>query len=172
MASRWPQRFSPAALMSFSISRSVRYSRGPSGSVNCYIYCHWGVHSGRCIFHCFPQRWLETVTVLARSVTVPIGLQTVTEGKERRSTWVKNQVGTSRGQCPLYPPKAHMCSATRHVRFVPIADIGQLFDHLVGAGESNDGGWTFGLLVQLCAFHFYTQSSNANKKNPINPLSS
>jgi hypothetical protein len=28
------------------------------------IYCHWGVHSGRCIFHCFPQCWLETVTVL------------------------------------------------------------------------------------------------------------
>ena len=28
MASRWSQRFSPAALMSFSISRSVRYSRG------------------------------------------------------------------------------------------------------------------------------------------------
>ena len=29
-----------------------------------------------------------------------------------------------------------MCSATRHVRFVPIADIAPvLFDHLVGAGE-------------------------------------
>ena len=35
----------------------------PNGSVNCYIYYHWGVHSGRCIFHCFPQRWLGTVTV-------------------------------------------------------------------------------------------------------------
>jgi hypothetical protein len=31
------------------------------------------------------------------------------------------------------PPKADMCSATRYVRFVPIADIAALFDHLVGA---------------------------------------
>ena len=31
------------------------------------------------------------------------------------------------------PPKADMCGATRDVRFVPIADIGDLFDHLVGA---------------------------------------
>jgi hypothetical protein len=38
-----------------------------------------------------------------RSVTVLIGLASVTEGKERRSTWVKSQVGTSPGQCPLYP---------------------------------------------------------------------
>src|SRR5262245_17530800 len=30
-ASRCPQRFSPAALISFSISRSVRYSRGRLG---------------------------------------------------------------------------------------------------------------------------------------------
>ena len=29
------------------------------------------------------------------------------------------------------PPKADMCAATRHVRFVPKADIGTLFDHLV-----------------------------------------
>ncbi len=28
-----------------------------------------------------------------------------------------------------------MCSATRDVRFVPIADIGHLFDHLIGAGD-------------------------------------
>jgi hypothetical protein len=38
------------------------------------------------------------------------------------------------------PPKANICSATRYVRFVPIADIGtnlvcQLFDHFVGTGE-------------------------------------
>ena len=37
--------------------------------------------------------------------------------------------------CPLYPPKADMCSATRYVRFVPIADIA-LFDHLVGAQQN------------------------------------
>ena len=29
------------------------------------------------------------------------------------------------------PPKADMCSATRDVRLVPIADIALLFDHLV-----------------------------------------
>ena len=44
----------------------------PNGSVNCYIYCHRGVHSGRCIFHCFPQCWLKTVTVLDTNVTVLI----------------------------------------------------------------------------------------------------
>ena len=42
-------------------------------------------------------------------------------------------------QCPItmsaLPPKADMCSALGHVRFVPIADIAILFDHLVGAGE-------------------------------------
>ena len=55
--------------------------------------------------------------------------------------------------CPLYPnsdresgfpqtvmsalpPKADMCGATRDVRFVPIADIGPLFDHLVGDGDT------------------------------------
>ena len=30
------------------------------------------------------------------------------------------------------PPKADMCGAIRDVRFVPIADIVGLFDHLVG----------------------------------------
>ena len=42
-----------------------------------------------------------------------------------------------RAPCPsmsALPPKADMCSATRRVRFVPIADIA-LFDHLVGGGE-------------------------------------
>ena len=29
------------------------------------------------------------------------------------------------------PPKADMCGALVHVRFVPIADIAVLFDHLV-----------------------------------------
>ena len=34
------------------------------------------------------------------------------------------------------PPKADMCSATRNVRFVPIADIlFLLFNHFVGADE-------------------------------------
>ena len=33
------------------------------------------------------------------------------------------------------PPKADMCSALADVRYVPIADIGRLFDHFVGASE-------------------------------------
>ena len=33
------------------------------------------------------------------------------------------------------PPKADMCGATRDVRFVPIADIAGLFDHLVGSAD-------------------------------------
>ena len=33
------------------------------------------------------------------------------------------------------PPKADMCGALGDVRYVPIADIAYLFDHLVGAGE-------------------------------------
>ena len=32
------------------------------------------------------------------------------------------------------PPKADMCSAKAHVRFVPIADM-PLFNHLVGAPD-------------------------------------
>jgi hypothetical protein len=33
------------------------------------------------------------------------------------------------------PPKADMCGANTNVRFVPKADIGHLFDHLIGAGD-------------------------------------
>jgi hypothetical protein len=36
-------------------------------------------------------------------------------------------------------PKADICSALAHVRFVPEADITVLFDHLVGAREER--GW-------------------------------
>ena len=33
------------------------------------------------------------------------------------------------------PPKADMCSATRDVRFGPIADIANLLNHLIGASD-------------------------------------
>ena len=33
------------------------------------------------------------------------------------------------------PPKADVCGTTRDVRYGPIADIGLLFDHFIGAGE-------------------------------------
>ena len=33
------------------------------------------------------------------------------------------------------PPKADMCGATRHVRFVPKADIPASLDHLIGATD-------------------------------------
>ena len=39
--------------------------------------------------------------------------------------WVKSRHFATRERCPLYP-KADMCSATPYVRFVPIADIGQV----------------------------------------------
>jgi hypothetical protein len=37
------------------------------------------------------------------------------------------------------PPKADIKQTFLDVRFVPIADIDRLFDHLVGAGE--EGRW-------------------------------
>ena len=48
---------------------------------------------------------------LQKCNSIDIGLQTVTEGKERRSTWVKSQVGASPGQCPLYPPTRNFADA-------------------------------------------------------------
>jgi hypothetical protein len=33
------------------------------------------------------------------------------------------------------PPIADICSAQAYVRFVPIADIGSLFDHFIGANK-------------------------------------
>ena len=46
----------------------------------------------------------------------------------------KQAFAVQKGMSAL-PPKADMCSATRYVRFVPIADISRLFDHLIGGGE-------------------------------------
>jgi hypothetical protein len=37
------------------------------------------------------------------------------------------------GTTSALPPKADIGTQLRDVRFVPIADIGHLFDHLVGA---------------------------------------
>ena len=37
--------------------------------------------------------------------------------------WVISRHVERKRACPLYPPKADMCSATRHVCFVPIAHI-------------------------------------------------
>ena len=42
----------------------------------------------------------------------------------------KRTYAVQKGMSAL-PPKADMCSATRYVRFVPIADIAALFDHLI-----------------------------------------
>ena len=46
----------------------------------------------------------------------------------------KQTFAAQKGMSAL-PPKADMCSALVDVRFVPIADIGHLFDHLIGAGD-------------------------------------
>ena len=47
----------------------------------------------------------------------------------QKRTWRSETV-----MSPL-PPKADMVEHDRDVRFVPIADIGTLFDHLVSAGN-------------------------------------
>ena len=37
------------------------------------------------------------------------------------------------------PPKADICGAQGHVRFVPKADMGPLFDHLIGGKQKFRG---------------------------------
>ena len=105
MASRWPQRFPPAALISFSISRSVRYSRGLTGR-STVTFTAIGAHIPGAVFSIVSRNiGLKLLRFFQKCNSIDIGLQTVTEGKERTSTWVKSQVGTSPGQCPLYPQK-------------------------------------------------------------------
>ena len=48
--------------------------------------------------------------------------------------WVKSRHLRAKGHV-RFTPVADMCGATRDVRLVPIADIGPLLDHLIGAGE-------------------------------------
>jgi hypothetical protein len=55
------------------------------------------------------------------------------------STLGQKQKFHRKKSCPLYPQKADMCGALDYVCFGPEADIGQLLDHLVGAGEQC--GW-------------------------------
>ena len=44
------------------------------------------------------------------------------------------------GDCPMsaIPPKADIVECDGHVRFVPIRDIANLFDHFVGARAISD----------------------------------
>ena len=51
----------------------------------------------------------------------------------------QKQTFVSQEAMSALPPKADMCSAQAYVRFVPIADIRALFDHLVGACEKRGG---------------------------------
>ena len=46
----------------------------------------------------------------------------------------KRTYAVQKGMSAL-PPKADICSAQAHVRFVPIADTLASFDHFVGADE-------------------------------------
>jgi hypothetical protein len=55
-------------------------------------------------------------------------LQTVTEGKERRSTWVKSQVGRAQGNVRFTPESGHSAAGQ-------ISNIEKLFDRLVDAIE-------------------------------------
>ena len=95
----------------------------PDGSVNCYIYCHWGVHSRRSILIVPATFAWNCYGSTEKCNSTDVGLQTVTEGKERTSTWVKSQVGTAQGNvgftpesgsgdepraCPLYSKSGHV----------------------------------------------------------------
>jgi hypothetical protein len=51
------------------------------------------------------------------------------------SAFGQKQTFAAQNGMSALPPIADMCSATRYVRFVPIADIAALFDHLVGTRE-------------------------------------
>jgi hypothetical protein len=60
-------------------------------------------------------------------------------GSSPQLTWVsalghKQTFAVQNGMSAL-PPKADICSAPANVRFVPIADIATLFDHLIGAQQ-------------------------------------
>ena len=62
------------------------------------------------------------------SASVPCCLRNVRFGS-------KADMCSAQGIMSALPPKADMGGATRDVRFVPIADIANLFDQLVGASE-------------------------------------
>jgi hypothetical protein len=47
----------------------------------------------------------------------------------------QKQTSGNVGMMSALPPKADIAERDYHVRFVPIADIGTLFDHLVSAGN-------------------------------------
>ena len=113
VASRWPQRFSPAAFISFSISRSVRYSRGRADRPTVTFTAIGACISGAVFSIVSRSGGLETVTVLSRSVTVLIGLQTVTEGKERTSG-VKSQVPGEPRVMSALPPERHQHHLPRY----------------------------------------------------------
>src|SRR5262245_41956781 len=97
-ASRWPHLFSPAALISFSISRSVRYSRGRAGRLTVTL-TDLGAHTTDPVFSIlFPLILGYTVTIPIRSVTV----------------WAIANADEPEAMSAL-PLKADMCGANGHV---------------------------------------------------------
>ena len=121
VASRWPQRFSPAGLnelLDFPLGKVLARPERVGQLLHL-------LPLGRAIralyFPLFPAEcWLETVTVPAQKCnSIDIGLQTVTEGKERRSTWVKAKWGRPQGI----------------VRFTPAGSTGRRNTHCPGGKD-------------------------------------
>src|SRR6516165_5777193 len=99
VASRWPQRFSPAALISFSISRSVRYSRGRVGRLT-VTFTAIGAHVPGAVF-----------SIVSRNVGLKLLLRlaTVPRVESGRSTWVKSQGGRAQGNVRFTPESDAEC---------------------------------------------------------------
>ena len=80
----------------------------------------------------------------------------------------KQTFAVQKGMSAL-PPKADMCSATRYVRFVPIADIihraSQIEDRLAAVSPKSD--LVFDHAASAAAFFFLRQPSRPNAPRPV-----
>ena len=75
--------------------------------------------------------------------------------QRKRSMSALPPIATAKAKPPqtvmsALPPKADMCSASRDVRFVPIADISSPFNYLGGAGIADE--WWSMILQSLPSF--------------------
>ena len=91
----------PPALISFSISRSVRYSRGRADRLTVTFTAIGACIPGAVFSIVSRNGGLKLLRFFQNCNSTDIGLQTVTEGKERTSTWVKSQVGKFRAPYSL-----------------------------------------------------------------------
>ena len=71
-------------------------------------------------------RWPRQVCFVPRSVNSSYSITASAVGSSDGGMVRPSALAVLRSLCPLYPPKADMCSATRDVRFGPKAGIGLL----------------------------------------------